>query len=51
MASKTLDVAGQALQIGAKPGQVLGNLIHILAEPLAGGHFGVIWRHFFLPFC
>ena len=51
VASQTLDVAGQALQVGAKPGQILGNLIHIVAEPVAGGHFGVIGPHIFLPFC
>ena len=45
------DVAGQALQVGAKPGQIRGDLIHIVAQPLAGGHFGVIGRHIFLPFC
>jgi hypothetical protein len=50
MASETLDVAGQALQIGAKPGQVLGNLVHVLAEPLAGGHFGFIGTHGSLSF-
>jgi hypothetical protein len=51
MASETLDVAGEALQIGAKSGYILSDLIHVLAEPLAGGHFGVIGRHIFLPFC
>ena len=41
VASEALDVAGKALQVGAKTGQILGNLIKVVAEPLAGGHFGV----------